>query len=50
VKTEDEQLLLHEASARVDEQPVGGVGHPNLVDKSALQRRQRKSLHDGMAF
>jgi len=49
VKTEDNQLLLHEASTGVHE-AVHRVGQPNVDIKAASQRHQRKRSHDGMTF
>ena len=47
MKTEDNQLLVHEASTGADES-MGAVGHPDVDIQSTSQRRQRKRLHDGM--
>jgi len=49
VKTEDSQLLLHEAYTEGDE-PVHGVAQRNIDIKAASQRHQRKRSHDGMTF
>jgi len=52
VKVEDDQLLLHEATANTDQMleqnmPLGVVSQANVASYTASQRRPRKRMHDG---